>query len=130
MWASILLGLKEIGSLWLKTKRAKAVAEIKFRQQLAQAEADWDIVAQQQAQYSWKDELITVIWFSPMIVAWFDIERAMQWVTWVGQLPYFYQFGMFGIMAASFGLRWYFKQQSFTITKDKKEVKEVKDDKN
>jgi hypothetical protein len=119
MWLSIIGGIKELGSLWLKGRKAKAEAEIAFRNKLAQTEADWDNIAQQQAQYSWKDEFITIIWFSPMVVAWFDPERASEWVTWVSKLPYFYQFGMFGIIAASFGLRWYFKQQSFTISKEK-----------
>ena len=119
MIASIISGIKELGSLWLSTKKAKAEAEIAFRHNLAQTEADWDTVAQQQAQYSWKDELITIIWFSPLIVAWFEPERANLWVDWVANLPYFYQFGIFGIMAASFGLRWYFKQQSFNVSKIK-----------
>ncbi len=119
MWISLISGVKELGSLWLKSKKAKAEAEIALRMRLAQAEADWDIIAQQQAQYSWKDELITVIWFSPLVVAWFEPERATAWVQWVAQLPYFYQFGMFGIIAASFGLRWYFKKQQFTVPKKK-----------
>lgn len=119
MWLSIFSGLKTLCSLWLKQKQAKAEAEIAFRMKLAQAEADWDVIAQQQAQYSWKDELITIVWFSPLVMAWFEPERASAWVTWVAELPYFYQFGMFGIMAASFGLRWYFKQQSFKVSKEK-----------
>ena len=121
MWLSVIGGIKELGSLWLKSKKAKAEAEIAFRMKLAQTEADWDVIAQQQAQYSWKDELITVIWFAPLVVVWFEPERATAWVQWVAELPYFYQFGMFGIMAASFGLRWYFKQQSFKISKTKAE---------
>ena len=119
MWLSIISGIKTLGSLWLKQKQAKAEAEIAFRQQLAKTEADWDVIAQQQAQYSWKDEAITIIWYSPLVVAWFEPERAQSWVDWVAQLPYFYQFGMFGIMAASFGLRWYFKQQNFKVSSKK-----------
>ena len=119
MWLSIISGVKELGSIWLKSRKAKAEAEIAFQNKLAQTEADWDVVAQQQAQYSWKDELITIIWYSPLVVAWFEPEKAMEWVEWVSKLPYFYQFGMFGIMAASFGLRWYFKQQSFRVSKGK-----------
>jgi hypothetical protein len=119
MWVAVISAVKELGSLWMMKKKAKAEAEITFQNNIAQHAADWDTVAQQQAQYSWKDELITVIWFSPLIVAWFEPERATEWVDWVGKLPYFYQFGIFGIMAASFGLRWYFKQQSFKITKEK-----------
>lgn len=117
IWTALLSGIKELGSLWLQQKKAKAEAEIAFRQSLAKAEADWDNIALQQAQYSWKDELITFVWFSPLVVAWFYPERAESWVKWVGSLPFFYQMGIFGIMAASFGLRWYFKQQNFKVGK-------------
>lgn len=120
MWLSIISGIKILGSLWLKQKEAEANAKIAFRNRLAESEASWDLVAQQQAQYSWKDELITVIWFSPLIIVWFEPERADQWVKWVSELPYFYQFGIFGIMSASFGLRWYFKQQSFKLNSNPK----------
>lgn len=119
IWSSIVLGIKELGALWLKKKKATAEAEIAFRNSLAKSEADWDVIAQQQAQYSWKDELITLIWFAPLVVAWFEPEEATRWVEWVSKLPYFYQFGMFGIMAASFGLRWYFKRENFKLTKER-----------
>lgn len=120
MWGSVFKGLTNLCGLWFKTKQAKALAEIKFRQKLAESEADWDLVAQQQAANSWKDELITIVWFSPLIVAWFEPERADHWVQWVGDLPPFYQFGMFGIISASFGLRWFFKQQGFKLQGAKK----------
>lgn len=117
MWSLVIGGIKELGGLWLKTKKAKAEAEIAFRNKLAQTEADWDTVAQQQAQYSWKDEFITFIWFSPLVMAWFDQERATAWVAWLEEMPEWWWFGCFGIMAATFGLRWYFKQQKFNVSK-------------
>ncbi len=123
MWQALGIALKELGALWLKQRRAKAYAEISFQKQLAQAEADWDMVALQQSQYSWKDELIAIVWYSPLIVAWFDIQRANDWVAWVSELPLFYQVGMFGIMAAAFGLRWYFKREDFKVMRGKKNVR-------
>lgn len=118
MWTAIVSGVTSLVTTYFKTKQAKAEAEIALHQKLAQAEADWDLVAQQQAQYSWKDEFITAVWFSPLVVAWFYPEEAMAWVEFVSSLPYYYQFVMFGIVAASFGLRWYFKQQGFKIKRD------------
>lgn len=115
MWGSVISAVGGLLNSWLDSKKAKHKAEAALHMQLAQTEADWDIVAQRQAQYSWKDEFITTIWFAPLIMAWFDAERASEWVAFVGELPYWYQFGMFGIIAASFGLRWYFKQQGFKI---------------
>lgn len=115
MWGTVISAIGGLFKSWLETKKAKHEAEIQMHMQLAKAEADWDLVAQRQAQYSWKDEFITFVWFAPLIVAWFEPEKAKQWVLFVSELPYWYQFGMFGIIAASFGLRWYFKQQGFKI---------------
>ena len=117
MWAIVTKGLFDLIGSWFETKQAKQKAEVAMHMQLANQEADWDLVAQRQAQYSWKDELITLVWFSPLVIAWFDPDRALAWVEFVGKLPYWYQFGMFGIMSATFGLRWYFKQQAFKVRK-------------
>lgn len=52
---------------------------------------------------SWTDEFITVIWFSPVMVAWFDPGKSDAWIKSVtGNTEYF---GMLaGITAAVFGL--------------------------
>jgi len=52
---------------------------------------------------SWTDEFITLVWFSPVLVSWFNPERANAWiVTVTGNTEYF---GMLaGITAAVFGL--------------------------
>ena len=117
MWTAIIAGISSIWSSWVGMKTAKNQAEANYQLSLAKGEQDWDIVAQKAAQFSWKDEFITLVWFTPLIVAWFDQERAMKWIEFVSALPIWYQFGMFGIFAASFGLRWYFKQQQFKVGK-------------
>lgn len=120
MWGAVIQGVTTLVKSWLYNKAAKNKAEAERALYLAKTEADWDIIALEQAKHSWKDELITIIWFSPLVVAWFDPEKAMKWVEFVQELPIFYQVGMFGIIAASFGLRWYFKEQGFKIGKGKK----------
>ncbi len=115
MWSVIASSIVSIFNGWVQTKKAKQEAEAAYHLSLAKGEQDWDLEAQKAARYSWKDELITIIWFAPLIVAWFDPDKAMKWVDFVSELPYFYQFGMFGIIAASFGLRWYFKEQRFKV---------------
>lgn len=117
MWTLIANGISTIFSSWIDLKKSKNEAEAEYHRSALKGEQDWDIEAQKQARYSWKDEFITVIWFAPLIMAWFDEERAAKWVSFVAQMPYWYQFGMFGIIAASFGLRWYFKSQSFKVAK-------------
>ena len=117
MWTVVATGVVELVKSWFNTKKAKADAEAAYYARAQQAEADWDLRAQENARYSWKDEFITVIWFAPLIYAWWEPEEAMKWVDFVEGLPYWYQFGMFGIISASFGLRWYFKQQGFKLKK-------------
>lgn len=117
MWTTIFTGAVNLLQSWFKTKQAKQEAEIAMHLQLAKQEADWDLVAQRQAQYSLKDEFITAVWFAPLIVSWFYPDEANRWIDFVTGLPYWYQFGMFGIISASFGLRWYFKQQGFKVGK-------------
>jgi len=115
MWSIVTSGLVKIIEGWFKTKQAKQESEIKYQTMLAQGEQDWDIEAMKASKYSWKDEIITIIWYSPLVVAWYDTELAMGWVNFVTELPYWWQIGAFGIMAASFGLRWYFKRQDFKV---------------
>lgn len=115
MWSLIISGVSTIFKGWIETKKAKQQSEAAYHMALVKGEQDWDIEAQKAARYSWKDEFITIIWFSPLIVAWFRPDLAMKWIEFVKELPYFYQFGMFGIISASFGLRWYFKQQAFKV---------------
>lgn len=113
MWSIAITGAVQLLEAWFAKQKTKQQAEAALHLKLASTEADWDLVAQRQAQYSWKDEFITLVWFAPMIVAWFAPKEAMNWIQFVTKLPYWYQFGMFGILSATFGLRWYFKQQNF-----------------
>lgn len=119
MWGVIFSGVTGLITSWFETKQAKAKAEQAYLQYQAQTESDWDLKAMEAAKHSWKDELITLIWFSPLVVAWFEPEKSMEWVEFVSVLPYYYQFIMFGIVASSFGLRWYFKNNIINKTKDK-----------
>jgi hypothetical protein len=117
MWGLIASSIGKIFTSWVDLKKSKNEAEAAYHMKSLTGEQDWDLEAQKQAQYSWKDEFITLVWFAPLIVAWFDEEKAMAWVSFAQAMPYWYQFGMFGIIAASFGLRWYFKSQAFKIEK-------------
>lgn len=113
----ILAGIGQLWTAWLDSKKAKYEAEKNFQLSLAEAEATWDLVALRQAQFSWKDELITLIVFGPLMLAWIPEYRSgiMEWVEFVSALPVWYQMLIFGITAASFGLRWFFKQQNFKV---------------
>lgn len=117
MWGLIASSIGKIFTSWVDLKKSKNEAEAAYHMKSLTGEQDWDLEAQKQAQYSWKDEFITLVWFAPLIMAWWDPVRAQDWIDFVSGLPYWYQFGMFGIIAASFGLRWYFKSQAFKVEK-------------
>lgn len=133
MWTAIIAGISSIFTGWIEVKKSKQEAEKAENLAIINGELDWDIQAQKAAKHSWKDEIITIIWYSPLYIGWFapkDITgtdgsvttewhliSAKEWVSFVGDLPYWWQFGAFGIMAASFGLRWYFKQQGLKVLK-------------
>lgn len=114
MWTVITSGIVTLVKEWFITKQKKEEAKQAYLMYQARGETEWDNQAMEASKYSWKDELITLIWFSPLVVAWFYPERALQWITFVGALPVFYQIIMFGIVSASFGLRWYFKQTNLS----------------
>lgn len=119
MWGGIVSAVAGIAKSWVDSKKAKYKAEKIFQMKLAEMEATWDLVALRQAQYSIKDEIITIIIFWPLAAWWFPSLRsqAAAWAEFVTTMPYWYQVIMFGIVAASFGLRWWFGQQSFKIKK-------------
>ena len=122
MWSAIFAGVGTIFKSWVGLKTAKLTAEAKYHENRAQAAEDWDVEAMRQAQYSWKDEFITAIWFSPLIVAWVYPEKARLWLDFVGDMPLWYQIIMCGIVAASFGLRWLWKNEGFKLTKELKNL--------
>lgn len=117
MWSVVIGGVVKVVEGWFTTKRAKQEAEAQYHMALAKGEQDWDIMAMKNSQFSWKDEFITLVWFAPLIVAWWYPERAMAWVDFVSLMPFWYQVCLFGIIAASFGLRWWFKQQGMGVVK-------------
>lgn len=116
MWSIIVGGIVELTKGWFEVRKSKQEAEAAYNQQALKGEIDYDLEAMKASRYSWKDEIITIIWFSPLVVGWFDPEYALKWVKFVAEMPTWYQFGMFGIIAATFGLRWYFKSQNFKVS--------------
>ena len=125
MWAAIIPTLTSVFGTWWKgrqeVKAAKIQAQVaryesekQFQMKLAEIEATWDLVALRMSQYSTKDEWISFLFFAPLLVAWFPQLRGytQDWLTFLNGLPYWYQTIMFGIVASTFGLRWWFNKQS------------------
>jgi len=117
MWKLLFKAVPELFKSWIDLKKAKHTAEAARAMKSVEVEADWDLEALRNSKYSLKDEVIMTIWYSPLVIAWFDSEMAMDWINFVQELPVWYQIGLFGIMAASFGLRWFFKKENLKIGK-------------
>jgi hypothetical protein len=102
---------------WIDMKKTKYEAEGKRAIALAETEANWDLEALRQSKDSWKDEIFLYVFLSPLVIAWFDEETAMDWINFVTGLPSWYQFMLVGMMSAVFGLRWYVKGQQLNKIK-------------
>ena len=111
----------------IKTKSDVAIAQTKADALLEQAraavemakagqviEADWDTNAQKQMQFSWKDEFLMVLLFSPVVMLFGsafleNIEfqnKIIGAVKALEQFPMWYVTMLLGIVAAVYGLRW------------------------
>ena len=132
MWSAIVTAASTIFGGWVKVKVSKQDADAAYNMKLASGEQDWDTTAQNNAKTSIKDELLLVIWYSPMVIGWFEqinyintvtgipesywrFIGAKEWVAFMDTMPYWWWFGAFGILSATYGLRWYFKQQNFKL---------------
>ncbi len=92
---------------------AKFDAEAKRYEKLIDVEADWDKEALRQSQFSWKDEFLTIVFFAPFVGAF--IPKVQDYVLtgfqYLGKVPEWYIVCILGIVAATFGLRWWFTKK-------------------
>ena len=108
----IVEGVTKLGSAWVESKTIKMKAKAELEVLKTEQSGDYDIAAIEASKTSWKDELITIIFFSPFVMAWFYPEKANAWIEWVQGLPTEYWLIISGIVAASFGLRWMFERKT------------------
>ena len=122
---NLLIGpVAELAGTWLngkveKTKAetgakvARAKAEATIMEKKATGELDWDLEMAKGSKSSWKDEWLTIIFTVPMVVVFYGaiaddpaiISRITLAVQTITELPEWYVHIMYGIVAASFGLR-------------------------
>lgn len=98
---------------------AKYEAEAKRFMKAAEAESDWDMEAMRQSQFSWKDEFIVIMLFLPYIGAFIPgvQDHVLVGFEYLGKTPYWYQWSLLGVVAASFGLRWWFSNKKLGVKK-------------
>jgi len=133
-WTAVTGAIGRIFEGWVKVKVSKQEATSAYNLRALTGEQDWDLEAQRAAKSSWKDELLLGVWYSPMVVGWWEqIEHlnkitgvpetywrfigAKEWVSFMDTMPYWWWFGAFGILSATYGLRWYFNNQQFNVAK-------------
>ncbi|QDP55886.1 MAG: hypothetical protein GOVbin8609_18 [Prokaryotic dsDNA virus sp.] len=118
MWSVIVGGITSLVSGWFENKKIEQQSKLETKLAEIEAESDYDNLAQKNMQTSWKDEYLILIFTAPLIIGYFDEERAIKWVNFVKEMPLWYQVILFGIVAATFGLRWWFKDKQAKLLMD------------
>lgn len=100
---------------------AKLNAEIKRFDKAIEIEADWDMEAMRQSQFSWKDEYLLLVLSAPFIGSFVPgvQDHVVKGWTYVAKAPLWYQTAFLGVIAATFGLRWWFNKNNTAIKKSK-----------
>ncbi|MCP3942941.1 MAG: hypothetical protein GY710_15845 [Desulfobacteraceae bacterium] len=103
----------EVAKLYAVATVEKAKAIVAMAKNGQVIDADWDTRAQEQAKFSWKDEALLLLLFSPVGVlflsAFFPVKYQAQIIAAVKALeefPTWYVVMLLGIVASVFGLRW------------------------
>jgi len=101
-----------------KKTEAKALAEVALKEAEAEvfkrkatSESDWDLLAQRNAENSWKDEYLLIVFSIPFLMAF--IEPLQPYVQAgfeiLDKTPEWYRYSLGVMVAASFGVRSYLK---------------------
>jgi len=86
---------------------AKVQGEIDRIAKITSGEIDYDVEAQRQMQYSWKDEYLVIVLSMPFICSF--IPEVQDYIitgwTYISKAPDWYQWSFMGVIIATFGLR-------------------------
>lgn len=103
----------EVEKLYAQAAVEKARAVVEMAKSGQMIESDWDARAQEQSKFSWKDEVLMLVLFSPVVAlflsAFFPGDLQGQIIDAVAALeefPMWYVVMLLGIVASTFGLRW------------------------
>ena len=115
MWATVITGLTTLLGKWFENKKEESQAKHVRKLKEITGEIDLDHVSANDMQHSWKDEWLTLVFTTPIVVVFYGaifgneavVDRMEQGLTVITGLPEWYQFIVAGIVAASFGIRTY-----------------------
>ena len=106
-------GRVKIAEAKINAKVARYNAEAARATKAIDAETNWDLAALEASKDSWKDEWLTLLLSMPFIGSFIPgiQDAVLKGWEYVAKAPTWYQIAFLGIVAASFGLRWWFNQQ-------------------
>lgn len=107
-------GRTRIKEAKIQSEIAKYNAEAETYRMALQAETDWDVAALKASEKSWKDEWLTLLLSAPFIGAFIPTvqDYVMKGFEYLDKTPVWYQWSFLGVVAASFGLRWWFNKKN------------------
>jgi len=102
-----------LGKARLDRDVAKFEAEAKAHREGTAQTHEYDMTALKNMKTTWKDEFIMVIWFTPIIMLFFPglQNYALVGFANMAKVPWGYWMVIFGIVAATFGLKWLFQNK-------------------
>jgi len=112
----------ELNKIEFQAKVAKANAVLELSRQGKQMDYDLDKIAMQNMQKSWKDELVLIVFLSPMMMAFFPAtaNHALAGFAIIAKMPEWYVAIIIGMVVVIYGLRGllkaYLTRQSSIIT--------------
>jgi len=88
-------------------KKAKAIAITKMAQEGQAQNYDLDRLAMEQMTKSWKDELLLIVFLTPMLMAFIPglEEYSLAGFTVIAQMPEWYRYIIIGMVVVIYGLR-------------------------
>ena len=109
----IVTAVTSLGGQWLKNRGEKAEAKHVRELKVITGEIDLDLESTKGMTGSWKDEWLTAVFTTPIVVIFYGaiandpevITRMIEGVRVLSTLPEWYQWCIIGIVAASFGIR-------------------------
>lgn len=113
MWQALIGPVADIAKQFLKNRAEKSQAKHKREIAVIKGEIDADVASAENMAGSIKDEYLTLVFTTPLIIAFYaaivgDIEmmtRVREGVAVLDTMPEWYQWSIVGIVAASFGIR-------------------------
>ena len=90
-----------------EVKAAKALSATKMAESGQSQDYDLDKIAMQQMEKSWKDELILIIFLTPMVMAFIPgmDGYALAGFVVIAKMPEWYQYTLIGMIVVIYGMR-------------------------